>query len=247
MPRSPTGLISTVEMQARLPHSASRAAASARSGSGESAGSARSASRSRSTRVGRSVAPVPRTRRDGRLHDRAYPVADHIADKVCTLVEIHPRVGRPGQVTTRYRDLADLAVIANTQSVDASALRKALASEASRRGIELPTTFTAPDAAGWRAGYARVARDVPRLAERDFEAASAMIKRFLDPILGGDVAGSWRPDRQRWCSRPPRAGDGSCPLVHRRGRAHRGHVAGWSSRAQEINRMPRAAMRLPRP
>ena len=131
------------------------------------------------------------------VHYRAYPVADHIADKVCALVEIHPRVGRPAQVSTRYRDLADLVVIARTQSVDGSAQQNALASESSRRGIELPTTFSAPNAAGWRAGYARVVRDVPGLAERDLDAASATVKRFLDPILGGDVAGRWRPDRQR--------------------------------------------------
>jgi hypothetical protein len=129
---------------------------------------------------------------------RAYPIADHIADKVCALVETHPRVGRPAQVSTRYRDLADLVVIAHTQSVDGSALRTALASEGRRRGIDLPTTFSAPDAAGWRAGYGRVARDVPGLAERALEAATATVKGFLDPILGGDVAGSWRPDRQRW-------------------------------------------------
>lgn len=132
------------------------------------------------------------------VHYRAYPVADHIADRVCALVEIHPRVGRPAQVSTRYRDLADLVVIAHTQSVDGSALRTALASESSRRGIELLTSFRAPDAAGWRAGYARVARDVPGVVGRDLDAATATVKRFLDPILGLDVAGSWRPDRQHW-------------------------------------------------
>jgi hypothetical protein len=132
------------------------------------------------------------------VHYRAYPVVDHIADKVCALVEIHPRTGRPAQASTRYRDLADLAVIARTQSVGAAAVRTALTSESSRRGIELPTAFSAPDAPGWRTGYARVARDVPGLAERDLEAALATVKRFLDPVLGGTAPGRWRPDRQHW-------------------------------------------------
>lgn len=132
------------------------------------------------------------------VHYRAYPIADHIADKVCALVELHPRVGRPDQASTRYRDLADLAVIAHTQHVDAEALRTALASESSRRGIELPAAFSAPDAAGWRTGYARVAKDVPNLAERDLEAALVTVKRFLDPVLRGTATGSWRPDRQDW-------------------------------------------------
>jgi Nucleotidyl transferase AbiEii toxin, Type IV TA system len=132
------------------------------------------------------------------VHYRAYPIVDHIADKVCALVELHPRAGRPAQASTRYRDLADLAVIAHTQSVDVAALRRALTSESGRRRIELPTVFSAPDAAGWRSGYARVAKDVPGLAERDLEAAMVTVKGLLDPALGGTARGSWRPDRQRW-------------------------------------------------
>jgi hypothetical protein len=73
-----------------------------------------------------------------------------------------------------------------------------LASESSRRGIELPTTFGAPDAAGWRTGYARVPKDVPGLAERDLEAALTTLKRFLDPVLGGTATGRWWPHRQDW-------------------------------------------------
>ena len=132
------------------------------------------------------------------VHYRAYPIVDHIADKACALVELHPRVGRPAQASTRYRDLADLAVIAHTQSVDVAALRTALTSESGRREIELPTALGAPDAAGWRTGYARVAKDVPGLAERDLDAAMLTVKRFLDPVLGGVASGSWRPDGQHW-------------------------------------------------
>lgn len=132
------------------------------------------------------------------VHYRAYPIVDHVADKVCALIEVHPRAGRPAQASTRYRDLADLAVIAHTQPVDAASLRTALASESGRRGIELPMALSAPAASGWRTGYSRVARDVPGLAERDFEAGLATVKRFLDPILGGTATGSWRQDRQEW-------------------------------------------------
>jgi hypothetical protein len=132
------------------------------------------------------------------VHYRAYPIVDHVADKVCAFVELHPRAGRPPQASTRYRDLADLAVMAHTQSVAAAGLRAALASESSRRGIELPTTLGAPDAAGWRTGYARVAKDVPGLAERDLEAALTTLKRFLDPVLGGTATGRWWPHRQDW-------------------------------------------------
>jgi hypothetical protein len=132
------------------------------------------------------------------VHYRAFPIVDHIADKVCALVELHPRAGRPPQASTRYRDLADLSVIAHTQPVHAAALRTALTSESGRRGIELPTALGSPAAPGWRTGYARVAKDVPDLAERDFEAALVTVKRFLDPILGATATGRWKPDRQDW-------------------------------------------------
>jgi hypothetical protein len=105
---------------------------------------------------------------------------------------------RPPQASTRYRDLADLVVIVHSQQLDAAALRTALASESSRRGMELPTALSAPNAPGWRAGYARVAKDVPDLAERDLESALVTVKRFLDPILGESASGSWRPERQDW-------------------------------------------------
>lgn len=132
------------------------------------------------------------------VHYRVYPIVDHIADKVCALVELHPRAGRPPQASTRHRDLADLAVIARTQPVDATALHTALASESDRRGMELPPALSAPEAPGWRTGYARVAKDVPDLAERDLDAAMVTVKRFLDPILGGTATGTWRPDQQDW-------------------------------------------------
>jgi hypothetical protein len=146
------------------------------------------------------VSPLVRVELPGimSVHYRAYPIVDHIADKVCALVELQPRAGRPPQASTRYRDLADLVVIAHTQRVDAAALWTALASESRRRGVELPATFSAPNAPGWRAGYARVARDVPGLAERDVDAATTSVKRFLDPVLGKTATGSWRLDRQGW-------------------------------------------------
>jgi hypothetical protein len=42
----------------------------------------------------------------------AYPLADHVADKVCAFLEVHPRAVGTAQPSTRYRDLADLTLIA---------------------------------------------------------------------------------------------------------------------------------------
>jgi hypothetical protein len=34
---------------------------------------------------------------------RVYPLVDHIADKACAMVELHPRAGGPAQASSRYR------------------------------------------------------------------------------------------------------------------------------------------------
>ena len=73
---------------------------------------------------------------------RIYPIADHVADKVCALLELHPRAAGPSQVSTRYRDLADLAVIAHAEVVAAEDLRVALAGPVS--------SGHTPDAHNWR-------------------------------------------------------------------------------------------------
>jgi Nucleotidyl transferase AbiEii toxin, Type IV TA system len=129
---------------------------------------------------------------------RVYPIVDHIADKVCALLEVHPRAVGPAQPSTRYRDLADLALIAHTQRMAASELRRALVSEARRRGIELPAAQPTPEAPGWRAGYARVARDVPGLPEKDLDGALTIVRRLIDPVLAGSATGTWDPDRLIW-------------------------------------------------
>jgi hypothetical protein len=133
-----------------------------------------------------------------RTRYRAYPVADHLADKVCAMLEVHRRQGGPSAPSTRYRDLADLAIFAHAVGIDAQAFLRALHSEARRRGLELPGALPTPDGPGWRAGYVRVARDAPLLVERDLDSALETVRKLVDPILQGVVAGSWNPDALRW-------------------------------------------------
>jgi hypothetical protein len=129
---------------------------------------------------------------------RAYPVADHVADKVCALLELHPRQDDQPAPSTRYRDLADLAIFSHTARVDARALAIALSSEAMRRALTLPDRLVAPQAPGWRAGYSRIARDTPGLVERDVSAAIETVGRFIDPVLGHAAAGRWNPKSLTW-------------------------------------------------
>lgn len=120
-----------------------------------------------------------------------YPLADYIADKVCALHETHERTSGLREPSTRYRDLADLAVFAHTAIIDADELAAALDSETARRRLNLPPSVTVPTDANWRRGYARVARDVPLLPERDLDAALNTVRRFIDPALQQQARGTW--------------------------------------------------------
>jgi hypothetical protein len=132
----------------------------------------------------------------------AYPLADHVADKVCALLETHARSSGLREPSTRFRDLADLAIFAHTISVGADELGVALASEARRRGLSLPGRLAAPAGRDWPSGYARVARNARQLRERDLASAVETVARFIDPVLTGAARGrQWDPARLRWCER----------------------------------------------
>jgi hypothetical protein len=129
---------------------------------------------------------------------RVYPIADHVADKVCALHEMHPRTDGPAQPSTRYRDLVDLATIARTTRVDAGPVRVAIGSEASRRHLTLPDSLTIPSTSDWPAGFARELRNAPAAVDRTLEAALGTARRFIDPILQGMAAGAWDPVSLSW-------------------------------------------------
>ena len=72
---------------------------------------------------------------------RAYPLPDHLADKV---VATFQRYGPQQVPSTRYKDLIDLVSIVTGTSLDATATPRALRSEANRRCVQLPTAFDVP-------------------------------------------------------------------------------------------------------
>lgn len=129
---------------------------------------------------------------------RVYPIAAHIADKVCALMERHSRADGHVEQSTRYRDLADLVVFAHSTTVDADALHRALESEAKRRRLTLPNRLDVPTSPGWASGYARIARDTPALEERELESAVKTARRLVDPLLAGMTADYWDPAAMEW-------------------------------------------------
>lgn len=123
-----------------------------------------------------------------------YPLVDSIADKVMAIIEREH--SRP---STRYRDLVDLVLIANTQIVKADALRKALVSEQLRRDVSLPRRLSVPDETTWRRGYATIATEIPELEEKSLDAALRTVGAFLNPVLGDQHDhDTWNPANQRW-------------------------------------------------
>lgn len=114
------------------------------------------------------------------------------------MLESHDTAGL-GRVSTRVKDLVDVALIASTQTVDGHALRMAVVVGTAHRGLDLPARFVVPDIAAWRSGYPKKAAEAPG-ATPTFDEAVDLAGRLLDPILAGAVAGSWDPAAAQWCS-----------------------------------------------
>jgi hypothetical protein len=133
-----------------------------------------------------------------RVDYRVYPLVDHVADKVSACLETHVRGGRAVMVSSRYKDLVDLVLIARTQRPVAAQLRRALLSETGRRGVGLPMEFVVPGPL-WPTGYEAKAAEVPQLGElRRFPAALALVKAMVDPVLAGTALGRWDPLAAAW-------------------------------------------------
>jgi hypothetical protein len=128
---------------------------------------------------------------------RAYPLVDHVADKVAATFD---RYGESEAPSTRYKDLVDLVAIVTEASIDADAQSVALASEARRRRITLPKRFDVPVRDLWEPGYAAEAgRSLLPIAPT-LDEALAVVRPFLDPLMDESAVGRWDPNAGRWAS-----------------------------------------------
>jgi hypothetical protein len=139
---------------------------------------------------------------------RLYPLVDHTADKICAMWEKHLRIGRDPVPSTRYRDLADLLLIAQKSPIDGRAIQEALAREVTRRNasgtveLKLPAAFEVPDQPSWREGYPKAAAQVTGLNGcRTLEEATPLATQFITPLLSAADPGIWDPGASRWSSR----------------------------------------------
>jgi hypothetical protein len=125
-----------------------------------------------------------------------FPIADHLADKLCARIDSSTRTGRPTS-SSRVEDLVDIAIIASTQTVQAAALTSAVVSNAAMRKIELPERFTVPETTGWATRYPKVAAEAPGPA-LDFATAVTLASQIFDPILNRTAIGFWSPSTRIW-------------------------------------------------
>lgn len=125
----------------------------------------------------------------------AYPLTDHVADKVAATFDVYGSQSRP---STRYRDLVDLVAIATSSTLEAEELIKAVHAEAERRGVKLPSTFDVPDLHLWTSGYAAAAQDSLLTVAVTLEAALDIVRPFIGPVLDHTARGVWDANLIRW-------------------------------------------------
>jgi len=133
---------------------------------------------------------------------RAYPLVDHVADKIAATIERYGPTGE--QPSTRYRDLVDLVAIAEGAAVDAEQQLCSLTSEVQRRGVTLPETFDVPDRGMWEQGYAREANRSLLASAQTLDEALAIVRPFVNPLFAETASGTWDPDRGAWVDRAKR-------------------------------------------
>ena len=135
---------------------------------------------------------IPRVEQRGY---RAYPLADHVADKVAATYERHGEMGNP---STRYRDLVDLVAIVGGATLRAEAQAIALRSEFERRSLALPESFDIPDRSLWEEGYAAEVRRSILETAQTLDEALVIVRGYLDPVFRGRTTGLWIPIEQQW-------------------------------------------------
>jgi nucleotidyltransferase AbiEii toxin of type IV toxin-antitoxin system len=127
---------------------------------------------------------------------RVFPVADHLADKLCATIGTHARRGRTAS-SSRVKDLVDIAIIATTLAIGSEALRIAVVTNAALCGLDLPERFIVPDPVGWVARYPRVAAESPGPVP-DYDTAVRLASDVFDPVLNATATGVWNPSVQAW-------------------------------------------------
>ena len=126
---------------------------------------------------------------------RAYPLVDHIADKIAAIFQ---RYGPTRTPSTRYRDLVDLVAITTSASVPADAQMAALGSELQRRDLRTPSQFDVPSRDLWERGYGAAATNSLLPIALTLDEALDVVRPFAEPLFNGTAGGTWDPVARAW-------------------------------------------------
>ena len=126
-----------------------------------------------------------------------YPVENALADKLCALAEKHG-----GRVSSRVKDLVDIAIYATTCSINGDKLQKCVHREAAVRRVALPKSFAIPE--GWDESHeGRFKKMCLQTGLADsfwsIDASAKLARRLFDPALAGlanDM--TWSPQKTAW-------------------------------------------------
>lgn len=126
-----------------------------------------------------------------------YPVENALADKFCALIEIHD-----GRVSTRVKDLVDIAVYAVTCTVDGDKFQNCLSREVAVRGMEMPDKFSVPREWGLSQGgqFEKLSANTGLPAGlKVIDAATELAGNLIDPVISASVSGlQWLPEDLKW-------------------------------------------------
>jgi hypothetical protein len=122
-----------------------------------------------------------------------------VADKLCAIYEVH----RDGQHSSRARDLADLAMIAQQKDLDGGAVTTQVRREEELRKNAgtlfgpLPQEFGLSDEQiqDWSTRWEKATRSAPLT----FDEAQTIVATFANPVLDGSAEGlTWSAATQSW-------------------------------------------------
>ena len=123
----------------------------------------------------------------------AIPLERHLAEKL----HAYTRRFDDGRENTRVKDLVDLALIAELEQLDATALREAIDHTFLSRAVQTVPGRLPPPPAVWTVPYRELAQatGIPT----DLAAGHAAAAALLDPILTARVTnGTWDPSERQW-------------------------------------------------
>jgi predicted nucleotidyltransferase component of viral defense system len=122
---------------------------------------------------------------------RLYPIETHIAEKLhaYTLPRLRPN--------SRVKDLPDLALLATISPLEARRLIAAFAQTFQYRNTHAVPEGLPEPLPAWRTPYAAMAHD-DQLAWPTLDEVTAAARRFLDPVLAGDLDATWEPAHGSW-------------------------------------------------